>query len=102
MRLFLPVVLILGLAACSAPTRWEKPGISEETKNADLDVCRHAAAKQGLAYYPSSPMAPVAFTYTQPWGMMDTYRDDYRYHADIQLTNACMRYKGYEKVPVSN
>ena len=98
----LPLALLLTFAACSTPTRWEKAGVSEETKNADLDICRHAAAKQGLAYYPSQPMAPVAFTYTAPWGAMDTYGDDLRYHAEFRLTDQCMRYKGYEKVPVSN
>ncbi len=102
MRAVLPFAFLLGLAACSQPTHWEKPGVSEATKDADLDICRHAAAREGLAYYPSSPMAPATFTYTSPWGAMDTYNDDLRYHAEFRLTDTCMRYKGYEKVPVSN
>jgi hypothetical protein len=32
--------------------------------------------------------------------IMDTYSDDFRYHAEFRLTAACMRYKGYEQVPV--
>src|SRR5512137_604038 len=102
MRLLLLVALVLGLAACSPPTRWEKPGISQETKEADLTVCRRAAAKQGLAYYPSMVNPPPGWAYQQPWGIMDTYSDDFRYHADFRLTADCMRYKGYEQVPVSN
>jgi hypothetical protein len=101
MRIFLPIALVFAVAACSTPTRWEKPGISEETKEADLTVCKRAAAKQGLMYYPSAVNPPAGWAYEQPWGIMDTYRDDYRYHADFRLTDACMRYKGYDKVPVN-
>jgi hypothetical protein len=32
MRILLPVVLLLALAACSSPTRWEKPGTSDKPK----------------------------------------------------------------------
>ena len=102
MRLLLPLVLMLGVAACSAPTRWEKPGISQETKEADLTVCRRAAAKQGLAYYPTLVNPPAPLAYQAPWGIMGTYSDDFRYHADFRLTADCMRYKGYEQVPVPN
>ena len=102
MRSILPVALLLTLAACSTPTRWEKDGISDETKEQDLTICQRAAAKQGLAYYPSMVNAPPGWAYQQPWAIMDTYSDDFRYHADFQLTDACMRYKGYEKVPASN
>jgi hypothetical protein len=102
MRNLLPIALLLTLAACASPTRWEKPGVSEETKESDLTICRHAAARQGLAYYPSAVNAPPGWAYQQQWDIMDTYSDDFRYHADFQLTAACMRYKGYEKVPVSN
>ena len=102
MRNALPVVLLLVLSACATPTRWEKSTVSEDTKDADLAVCRHAAARQGLANYPSAVNAPPGWAYQQQWSIMDTYSDDYRYHADIQQTAACMRYKGYQQVPVSN
>jgi hypothetical protein len=102
MRSALPLVLLLALTACGTPTRWEKAGISEDTKEDDLSICRRAAARKGLAYYPSAVNAPPGWAYQQPWAIMDTYSDDFRYHADYQLTDACMRYKGYDKVPVSN
>jgi len=102
MRILLPIVLLLTLAACATPTRWEKPGISDETKEADLSICRRAAAREGLANYPSAVNAPPGWAYQQQWAIMDTYSDDFRYHADIRTTAACMRYKGYDQVPVSN
>jgi hypothetical protein len=102
MRILLPFALLLALAACASPTRWEKPGISDETKQSDLSICRKAAARQGLTNYPSAVNAPPGWAYQQPWAIMDTYSDDFRYHADFRLTAACMRYKGYEQVPVSN
>ena len=102
MRILLPFVLLLILAACASPTRWEKPGISDETKESDLAICRNAAARQGLAYYPSAVNAPPGWADQQRWAIIDTYSDDFRYHAEFRLTAACMRYKGYEKVPVSN
>jgi hypothetical protein len=46
--------------------------------------------------------APAGWADQQQWAIMDTYSDDFRYHAEFRLTAACMRYKGYEKVPVSN
>ena len=52
--------------------------------------------------YPSAVNAPPGWAYQQQWAIMDTYSDDYRYHADIRQTAACMRYKGYQQVPVSN
>ena len=102
MRTILPLAFLLTLAACAAPTHWEKPGISEETKDTDLTICRRAAARQGLVNYPSAVNPPPGWAYQQQWAIMDTYSDDYRYHADIQQTAACMRYKGYQQVPVSN
>jgi len=99
MRNLLPIALLLAVTACATPTRWEKPGISEETKDADLTICRRAAARQGLMNYPSAVNAPPGWAYQQQWAVMDTYSDDYRYHADIRQTAACMRYKGYEQVP---
>ena len=101
MRSVLKIALLLALAACATPTRWEKAGVSEETKDADLDICRHAAAKQGMLYYPTAVNAPPGWAYQGQWAAMDTFSDDYRYHADFQLTASCMRWKGYEKVPVS-
>lgn len=102
MRIHLLFVLLLAVAACASPTRWEKPGVSEETKDADLSICRNAAARQGLAYYPSAVNAPPGWADQQRWAIMDTYSDDFRYHAEFRLTAACMQYKGYEKVPVPN
>ena len=99
MRIPLPFVLLLALAACATPTRWEKPGISDETKESDLAICRHAAAAQGRLNYPSTVNAPPGWGDPQAWAIMDTYSDDYRYHADIEQTAACMRYKGYQQVP---
>jgi hypothetical protein len=46
--------------------------------------------------------APAGWADQQQWAIMDTYSDDFRYHAEFRLTATCMRYKGYEKVPVSN
>ena len=101
MRLLLPFALMLAVAACATPTRWEKPGISDETKATDLTECQRLAARQGLIYYPSAVNAPPGWADQQRWAIMDTYSDDFRYHAEFRLTAACMRNKGYEQVPAS-
>ena len=64
MRLFLPIaLLLLALAACAQPTRWEKPGISDDTQETDLSECRRLAAKRGLLYYPTAVNAPPGWAY---------------------------------------
>ena len=101
MHRFVSLALTLAVAACATPTRWEKPGISDETKATDLTECQRLAARQGLTYYPSAVNAPPGWADQQRWAIMDTYSDDSRYHAEFRLTAACMRNKGYEQVPAS-
>ncbi len=99
--IWLPLTLLFVLAACSAQPQWDKPGVSQQVKQDDMEVCRRAAAERGLVDYPSQVNAPPGWGDPEAWAVMDTYSDDYRYHADIGLTAACMRYKGYQQVPAA-
>ena len=102
MRRILPFLMLTVVTACALPQqRWEKDGISDETKEQDLTVCQRAAAKQGLAYYPSMVNVPPGWGYSQPWGYLDTMSDSQRYYAEPRMVSACMRYKGYEQVPAN-
>jgi hypothetical protein len=104
MRKVLPVLLMLGVAACATPTRWEKPGVSDEGAIVDLNACRHAAALEANRYY-----RPWGWGGWPGWGwgfgrrsslFWQMRADDDRFYAQNRLTNFCMRTKGYELVKV--
>ncbi len=100
MRNIVPVVLLLVFAACSAPTRWEKSTVSDETRATDITECQRLAARQASTYYPSGMDGPL-WPNHQSWVYLDQYQDSQRFHAQNQLTAVCMRNKGYALVPVA-
>ena len=99
MRKVLPILLMLGVAACADDMRWMKPGVSDEGAAVDLGSCRHAAQLEANRYY-----------YPGGWGwpgwgwgfgrrsslFWRMRADDDRFIAENRLTNFCMRTKGYE------
>jgi hypothetical protein len=98
MRNIVPFMLLLVLAACSAPTRWEKSTVSEETRATDITECQRLAASQASTYYPSGMDGPI-WPYSQSWVYQSQYQDSQRFYAHSQLTGVCMRNKGYALVP---
>jgi hypothetical protein len=105
MRKVVPVLLLLAVAACATPTRWEKPGATDQMVAGDMAACRQAARQEAMRYYP--------FGY-YPWGfgpsvwgihrgspvLWQMRQDSDRFLAENRLTAFCMRTKGYEQVEV--
>jgi hypothetical protein len=90
--------LCLGLAACGTPARWEKPGADEDAVKRDMTACRVAARDEAMRnYYPfAGPL--FGFRYGLLWQQQ---AESNRFVAENNLTNFCMRNKGYELVPVA-
>jgi hypothetical protein len=106
MRKVLPVLLMLGVAACAPTMRWDKPGVSDEGAVSDLNSCRHAAQVEANRYY---PYYPWGFGGGWGWGwgfgrrssvFWQMRADDERFYAENRLTSFCMRTKGYEQVRI--
>lgn len=104
MRKVLPVLLMLGVAACATDMRWQKPGISDEGATVDLNTCRRAAQLEANRYY-----TPWGWGGWPGWGWGFGRRsslywqmraDNERFFAENRLTSFCMRTKGYELVKV--
>jgi hypothetical protein len=104
MRKVLPVLLMLGVAACADNMRWTKPGISDEGAAVDLGSCRHAAQIEANRYY-----TPWGWGGWPGWGWGFGRRsslywqmraDNDRFFAESRLTSFCMRTKGYELTKV--
>ena len=106
MRKVLPVLLMLGVAACGSDLRWQKPGVSDEGATVDLGSCRHAAQLEANRYY-----SPWGFggwgAHGWGWGFgrrsslwWQMRADDERFYAENRLTSFCMRTKGYDLVKV--
>ena len=98
MRKVAPVTLLgamlLAVAACAAPARWEKAGVSEEMTATDAVECRRAANQEAFLYIPSPPV---------PWPYRRLnwqYDQTVRFYAENRLVAFCMRSKGYELVPI--
>ena len=105
MRKILPVLLLLAVAACGTPARWQKPGVSDEITEDDMKSCRQAAWQEANRYY---PFGYYPFGFGPPvWGgrrgnymLWQMRQDNDRFYAENRLTSFCMRTKGYELVPV--
>jgi len=100
MRKVAPIALLLAVAACGAPARWEKPGVSAEMSATDSVDCRRAASQEAFLYNPSGlppPLWPYRRGYSLNW---QQYQDSERFYAENRLTAFCMRNKGYELVPL--
>lgn len=100
MRKVLPVLLMLGVAACGSDMRWMKPGVSDEGATVDLGSCRHAAQIEANRYY-----YPGSWGGWPGWGwgfgrrsslFWQMRADDDRFVTENRLTSFCMRTKGYE------
>jgi hypothetical protein len=87
--------LLLAVAACGAPSRWEKPGASAEMTSTDAVDCRRAASQEAFLYNPSG--LPPLWPYRRTW---QQYQDSERFYAENRLTAFCMRNKGYELMPI--
>jgi len=101
MRKVLPVLLLLGVAACAPTMRWDKPGVSDEGAIVDLNACRHAAQLEANRY----PYAWGGWGWGWGFGRRSSLlwqmrADDERFFAENRLTNFCMRTKGYEQVRI--
>jgi len=101
MRKVLPIVLLLAVAGCATPSRWEKPGVSEEALAHDMADCRQAAAQESMRVY------PYGYGYGWPyWGGRTNYmlwqqrQESDRFYAENRLREFCMRNKGYALVPI--
>jgi hypothetical protein len=98
MRKVVPFVLLLAVAACGAPARWEKPGVSPEGTVADITDCRRAASQEVFLYFYGLP--PPLWPYRRSWLNWQMYEESQRFYAENRLTAFCMRNKGYELVPI--
>ena len=105
MRKVLPVLLMLGVAACATPMRWEKPGATEEMLSFDMSSCRQAAQQEAMryytfGYYPFAFGPPVWGLRRGSWPLWQMRADSDRFFAENRLTAFCMRNKGYELVSI--
>jgi len=93
----LPVAMLLAVAGCATPERWEKPGVSVEMTATDAVECRRAANQEAFLYIPAPPLIwPYRRSSTINW----QYEQSERFYAENRLTAFCMRNKGYELVPI--
>ena len=100
MRALLSVTLLLAVAACATPTRWEKPGVSADMTASDAVDCRRAAVQEAFLYNPYGwppPFWPYRRGYWLNW---QQYQQSERFYAENRLTAFCMRSKGYELVQI--
>jgi hypothetical protein len=101
LRHFLPTGLLLAAAACNpTPVRWERPGADPTADEADCRTRAHQAAIDQLPYGDGPPI----YGMHSNWSML-TWRqaiDNERYYLERDLTNACMRSRGYRLVPVAS
>ena len=108
MRKILPVLLLLGLAACSTTTRWEKPGATAEMVSTDLTSCRQAAVQEANRSFPYYPWGWGGLGWggwgwgygPRNWMLWQMRADSERFYAENRLAAFCMRTKGYEQVEV--
>jgi len=104
MRKILPVLLMLGVAACAPPMRWERPGATDEMVSLDMTSCRQAAQQEAMrsysfGYYPFA-FGPPVWGMRRNWMLWQMRADSDRFFAENRLTSFCMRNKGYEQVEV--
>lgn len=105
MRKVLPVLLMLGVAACGPALRWEKPGATEQMLSFDMTSCRQAAQQEAMlaysfGYYPFAFGPPVWGLRRGNWAFWQMRADSDRFFAENRLTNFCMRNKGWAQVEV--
>ncbi len=85
--------MLLAVAACNTPARWEKAGVSEAKTGTDTVECRRAATQEAFLYIPAPPV--ISLNRRVQW----QYEQSERFSVENRLTDSCMRSKGYELVP---
>jgi hypothetical protein len=73
MRKVAAIALLLAVAACGTPARWEKPGATDQTTAADAVECRRAASQESFLYNPYGwppPLWPYRRGYWLNWHQM--------------------------------
>ncbi len=96
MRRILPVLVLFAVAACGLPeTRWEKEGADEKLTAGDLTYCRKAARDEAFRVDPFGTYSP--YYGFRRWALFN----DNRQITESQLTDFCMRNKGYQLVTVT-
>ncbi len=97
---FLPVVLLVCVAACvSPPMRWEKPGVADAT--GDETECRSQARQRAIDELPYGDGPPL-YGFTSDVSMLQWKMaiDNDRSYLERDLIRACMHEKGFALVPV--
>ena len=88
--------LLLAVAACAAPMRWEKPGVADPSR--DEAECRAAARQQAIRQLPYGDGPPI-FIYRETSMLQWTQAiDNERSYLAEELTKRCMRDRGFELV----
>ncbi len=86
------VALSLGLAACTTPAEWSKPGADSSITAKDTSDCHIVAQQQAARQYPAftSPYATGAAA-----TMSQQHTDTDRAVAEAGYFDSCMQGKGY-------
>jgi hypothetical protein len=95
-----PAALLLALAACATtPTRWERAGTADPSR--DEAECRAAARQQAIDQLPYGDGPPL-YGFTSNVSMLQWTMaiDNDRAYLEEDLTKACMRQRGFERVAV--
>ena len=110
MNKVLPLLMMLTLAACAPPTRWEKPGGDALTAQRDQAECRGMSAAAANRIFSQPPPVPWAGSesytpytgYRMSSGNMwldQPYAGEDRYATDSRYRVWCLRKRGYVEVP---
>ncbi|MBS0520768.1 MAG: hypothetical protein JSR90_18865 [Proteobacteria bacterium] len=85
-------VAALGLAACTTPAEWEKPGADRSMTATDMSDCQAFAQRDAMRLYPANMSASA----TGAAAMMSQQQTDTnRAVAQAGFFESCMRSKGY-------
>ncbi|MFI4999864.1 MAG: hypothetical protein ACHQK9_08290 [Reyranellales bacterium] len=103
MRNVLPLALLMGLAGCASPSRWEKPGVDQSVAVRDQNECRQAARQEANRYpYPPTPYfgGPFGGWRRPSYFLWQSDFESDRFFTENRLAAFCMRSRGYELVPI--
>ena len=110
MHRILPAFLLIAIASgCTPPLHWAKPGVDEVTALREGQECRQMARGTSLRTYSEPPPEPFAGAVgPSPYTGMRagsanmwqyTTTDQGPYALEERITDACMRKRGYDRVP---
>ena len=99
-------MFVLALAGC-AQSRWDKPNAPADVAAADMAECRRAAYQEafrrGPGVYAGSSFGSPAPLYHDDIYWRGGYAQsdgNYRFMLQNRFADACMRQKGYARVPI--